>query len=145
MLEQRLLQQSIDVENFHRLANEEHFPALIDAIVKLRRVLYSFRKNNFFGVPAHRRLYVDRLYCEYLNTFFHPYIKLRGRWVEEKGFHYDEKYYVLGLKGLLILCPENYPEHREANAANECNLIFTPQKEDEEIEELPDHVTWPVY
>lgn len=119
--------QTIDLNKFHRQANEERFPAFAEAIQQLRPVLHKFRQHHFIGIPAFRRLRLSYwVYppksCDQRSTYSN--ITLSGRWLEERGFLPDSNAYVLELNGLLIICPEHYPEHREANAAKECELIF---------------------
>ena len=119
--------KNIDLKKFHSQANEEQFPALAEAILKLRPVLNKFRQHHFIGVPAFRRLRIsDVIFPTRINgcNTIYSNIRLTGRWLEERGFEPESNYYVLALNGLLILCPENFPEHREANAARECELIF---------------------
>lgn len=123
-------QASKDLEEYRRQANEEQFPALIEAIQALRPILNKFRQHHFIGVPAFRRLCINlAIFSEdkshpHPTRYLYPKISISGRWLEERGFEMKDQYYLLELNGLLILCPANYPEHREANAAQECKLTF---------------------
>lgn len=123
-------QAAKDLEEYRRQANEEQFPALIEAIQTLRPIINKMRQHQFIGVPAFRRLCINlAVYYEDKShprptRYFYPKISISGRWLEERGFNLKEQFYLLELNGLLILCPANYPEHREHNAARECELIF---------------------
>ena len=132
MKQSSLGQKQKDLEEYQLLANQERFPALIEAIQGLRQVLNKLRQHHFIGVPAFRRLRINSTrFCQYYRDYgtkeyYYSHINLSGRWLQERGFEKDGYYYIIRLNGLLILCPANYPTHREANAAMETELTFGP-------------------
>lgn len=146
--------KSIDLKNYHQQANEEVFPELAEAILKLRPVLSHFRDHEFIGVPKTKKIKVKRAYRrswwdtdalhslvygdEPLSKAFSeeriwirqtkpPFsnIKLIGKWLEDAGFNPGENVKILALNGLLILCPESFPDDREPKAIIETNLLFS--------------------
>lgn len=119
----------IDLKEYHRQANEELFPELAEAIMKLRPVLSHFRDNKFAGVPKARKLTVHdfmrtRWTSDERHYSFFSNIKLIGRWVEKAGFLAGENIQVLALNGLLIICPESFPDDRESKAVIESEILF---------------------
>lgn len=143
--------EAIDLKEYHRQANEDLFPALVEAIMKLRPVLSHFRDHEFVGVPKVRKLTVHEQMrtkwvtderhealsklklddpCEQMwalgerhKTSFSN-IKLIGRWLEKSGFKAGENMQVLALNGLLIICPESFPDDRESKAVIESKILF---------------------
>lgn len=143
--------EAIDLKEYHRQANEALLPALAEAIMKLRPVLSHFRDHEFVGVPKVRKLTVHEQMrtkwvtderhealsklelddpCEQMwalgerhKTSFSN-IKLIGRWLEKSGFKAGEYMQVLALNGLLIICPESFPDDRESKAVIESKILF---------------------
>lgn len=146
--------EAIDLMNYHQQANEEVFSELADAILKLRPILSHFRDHNFVGVPQVKKSKIKRAYkrswwdTDALHSLVYgeeplrkafseeriwirqtkpplANIKLFGKWLNNSGFYTGEYIRVLALNGLLILCPESFPDERELKAVIESNRIFT--------------------
>lgn len=111
-------QTAIDMTEFHRQANQEELPALVEAIKKLRPVLDHFRQHEFIGVPMVRKLTVSKRFrgwhCKNENhCTFYSFAHIKGKWIEKLGFKQPGYIQVLELNGLLIICPEQIHEYVE--------------------------------
>lgn len=114
--------EAIGLKEYHRQANEEHFPELIEAILKLRPVLSHFRDHKFKGVPLVRKQRGSKVRKIWdtkqgSHSTFYSSISMKGQWVDKLGFKEPGYIQVLALNGLLIICPEIIHEYTEPKRA----------------------------
>lgn len=118
--------KSSNLTDYYREANEEKFPEFIEAIMKLRHVLHNFRQHDFVGVPEVRKLSISRCYRPFAKQpIIYPYLRLKGRWLQDLGFEARGYMQVISIGGLILVCPETFSAEHEKNAFIESKILFS--------------------
>lgn len=113
------------VEVFQQKNNEQRFPELLDAVTTLRSVLHTFRQFDFTGVPTTRKFSIRPVTVRKgKREHSYPCFQLCGRWLEDRGFHSTGHIRVIALKGLFIICPENFPDDDIEQSVAESRILF---------------------